>query len=125
MPQTYFWNFTRDDGWPVTVEYSFAAGSETTYSPYSGASGGGPCEIQILSVMPNTPEFEELCRRAAELDRVSVVLMSADERDEAREIDEAIAAAKMACTLTDAEDERMTEWLIEHHVDESDDCLEF
>lgn len=117
MSATHFHDFTRDDGSPVTVEYSFSAGSPTTYSPHSGACGGDPCEVEIISVMPNTPGYEALCRRSLELARVDIVLMSADEREERREVDEAIEAAKKNCVLTDAEDERMTEWLIEHHVD--------
>ena len=54
MARTYFEDFDRDDGSRVTVEYSFAGGSETSYSPLSGASGGDPCEVAIVKAW--TPE---------------------------------------------------------------------
>lgn len=114
MPHTHFQDFTRDDGSPVTVEYSFRGGSETSYSPLYGASGGDGCEVEIVSVMPNTPEYEELCR--AYLDA------PASASTQARE---AMNAAKAAAALTDAENERMCAWLAEHHVDEPDDDGEF
>ncbi len=119
MPVTYFQNFTRDDGSPVTVEYSFRPGSTATYSPYSGACGGDPCDVQIVSVMPNTPEFEALSRRFLDLYPRGLML-SEKERGEAIDAADEYASARKACVLTDAEIERMEEWLIEHHVDEDD-----
>lgn len=61
MGATYFENFARNDGSLVTVEYSYSPGSETTYSPMYGASGGDGCEVEIISSWPDTAVFERLC----------------------------------------------------------------
>lgn len=134
MPRTFFQDFTRDDGSPVTVEYSFRGGSEASYSPMFGASGGGDaCDVEIVTVMPNTEEYERLCARKLDLTRTaygaerSLVLLAMEPEDMEKlsEINADIKAAEKACALTDAERERMETWLIEHHVDEPDDDLEF
>lgn len=59
--RTYFKDFVRSTGLPITVEYAYAGGSETTYSPMSGACGGDPCEVEIVASWPNTPDFDRLC----------------------------------------------------------------
>jgi hypothetical protein len=125
MPRTYFQDFIRDDGSPVTVEYSFQRGSPTTYSPMYGADGGDGCEVEIVSVMPNTPEYERLCSEVLYLGgRHSIAAMSAEARLCLQELDESIAIEKRRVALTDAENERMCNWLAEHHLDQSDDELD-
>lgn len=71
MGATFFQDFTRDNGRPVTVEYSYSAGSETTYSPMFGACGGDGCEVSIVDSWPNTTSFERLhkCKSDLEVDR--------------------------------------------------------
>lgn len=83
MSYTYFQDFISDDGDPITVEYSFAGGSDTNYSPLHGASGGDGYEVEIIKAWGRN-----------------------DEKDVA---------------LSDAEYERMCNWLAEHHVDEPDE----
>jgi hypothetical protein len=126
MPRTFFQSFNRDDGSPVTVEYSFASGSPTTYSPLNGACGGDPCEVAIVSCWPNTPEYNALvCDRNALAEHylpqllTRGVVVPKDKR--IARLDERLEAMEAACKLTDAEDERMCAWLAEHHVDEPDD----
>lgn len=48
MAQTYFQDFIRTSGEVITVEYTYTAGSDTTYSPLYGADGGDGAEIEIL-----------------------------------------------------------------------------
>lgn len=128
MTRTYYQDFVKDDGRPVTVEYSYRGGSETTYSPHSGAVGGDGCEVEIVDVMPATPEFDELSRRWLDLTchptfgtPISPILLSmrADEdRELLQEIKDDMAAARKAIALTEAEEERITQWLIENHKDD-------
>jgi hypothetical protein len=49
LARTHFQEFRRDSGATVTVEYSYSPGSETSYSPHSGASGGDPAEVEIVA----------------------------------------------------------------------------
>lgn len=116
MPRTFFHDFAPDDGSPVTVEYSFGAGSETTYSPMHGACGGDACEIEIIDSWPNTPEHQHLFSEAVSapadswrdlLGRIIVLVR--------------LFWMERRARLTDAERERMEAWLAEHHVDEPDD----
>ena len=135
MSRTFFQDFVKDNGQPVTVEFSYSGGSETTYSPHSGASGGDGCEVMIVSVMPNTPEYEALCRRSLDLSHgtpgtahdgpIHPGLIGPETRAELVDLDEQIEAAKSAVALTDAENERMCDWIAEHHIDEPDDDMEF
>jgi hypothetical protein len=124
MARTFFQDFKRDNGDPVTVEYSYAPGSETTYSPLSGACGGDACEVEIVTAWPNTQEYNDLHSRKTDLENFmlgkSVAwLTGADTiREEIAELAKHIDEADEASRLTDAETERMTDWLIEHHVDE-------
>lgn len=114
MPATYFQDFTRDNGLPVTVEYSFSPGSETTYSPMYGADGGDAAEVELVDAWPNTPEFDELCRRRNDIkwarSRPSLwqfcVLAWLNLR---------IWFVGRSARLTDAERERIEVWLTEHH----------
>jgi hypothetical protein len=127
MPRTFFHDFNRDDGTPVTVEYSFASGSPTTYSPLNGACGGDPCEVEIVSSWPNTPEYNALQndRRALAEHYFPPLIRGIDPSvpGPIERIDERLAAMEAACKLTDAEHERMCAWLAEHHVDEPEDDL--
>ncbi len=122
MRQTFFHDFKRDNGDPVTVEYSYSPGSETTYSPHSGAHGGDACEVEIVTAWPNTPEYNEMVRHLRDLEDfakgkgISFFLGDSDYRDECHEVREQIGAADEACRLTDNEMARMTEWLMEHHA---------
>lgn len=119
MTATSFQDFTRDNGDPVTVEYSFRPGSDPTYSPMYGAEGGDPAEVEIIKVWPNTPSFDALCGRRNALVwaqtrslRQSLVLLG---------LTVSIRFAERRCRPTGAELERFETWLIEHHVYEPDD----
>jgi len=135
MARTFTHNFIRDDGSPVTVEYSVEGSySPTTYSPMSGACGGDAPEFTIEKVWPNTPEYEELHRRRQALTTdgygrtlgpLVVSLMSAESREALEEIGKAIEAADTACALTDQERERIIDWLCENYIEEPDDDYEF
>jgi hypothetical protein len=120
MPRTYFADFLRDDGSPVTVEFGYSPDTETIYSPRFGADGGDPAQIEIVSVMPNTPEYKHMCQRSLDLGR-DIVLMTADERDELRELDETIRIAKARIALTDAENERIIDQICQVHNWEPDE----
>lgn len=58
MPRTYFADLIRDNGLPVTIEYSFACGSETTYSPLNGAESGDPAEASIVTAFDDDGDVE-------------------------------------------------------------------
>ncbi|WP_050400457.1 hypothetical protein [Bradyrhizobium embrapense] len=126
MGATYFQDFTRDNGYPVTVEYGYSPGSETTYSPMHGACGGAPCEIQIVSSMPNTPAFE---RFSGIYNHLRWGRRQAWQRP-AFELAAAIVRLcrwiwEFRARLSTEERERMEEWLAEHHVYEPyepEDC---
>lgn len=111
---TYFQDFIRDDGSPVTVEYSTTGGEPNFDYPGHICDGGGSGpEICIVESWPNTPAYERLVeiemrwkwssqrwRRAIGLFwRFRVWLASGRK-------------------LTDAEYGRMEAWLAEHHVEE-------
>lgn len=117
MTRTHFHDTTRDDGSPVTVGFSYRSLSATH------------AEVEIIDVMPNTPEFGELCNRslALHMDHPHGPMSSApDSRVQAAidALDRKIDAAKSLVKLTDAEDERITAHLIETHVYEPDDDFE-
>lgn len=123
MAQTFFQDFNRDDGSPVTVEYSFAGGSPTTYSPAFGAVGGDGCEVEIVACWPNTPEHHDLCEQKLEVEMRPSLSLRTPLTIQAKlaELNSKIAAAEASCALTDAERQRMEAWLAEHHVDEPSD----
>lgn len=134
MPRTFFQDFKRDNGDPITVEYSFSSGSETTYSPMYGASGGDPCEVEIISNWPNTQEYNDLHARRQELtldnysrqlSPIAISMMSPELREDLDDIDKAIERADAGGQLTDAERERIEAWLCENHVDEPYDDYDF
>lgn len=127
MSATYFHDCTKDDGTLITVEFAFSASSPTTYSPHSGACGGDPCEVDIVSVFPRGDEqYDRLVEEALKLQSVSPLLMSSDNRDRLQELDQEIAARDAKVALTDAESERITDWIAEHHQpDEAEDDFLF
>ncbi|TAI67629.1 hypothetical protein [Bradyrhizobium sp. Leo170] len=117
MAQTFFQDFRKDNGFPVTVEYSYRPGSETTYSPRFGAEGGDPCDICIIASWPNTPEYN----------RVFGILRNLEWGRHPRWLTPFVWLAlqtvkldiwlrELPAALSEAERERMEEWLIEHHV---------
>lgn len=121
MAATYFQDFTRDNGLPITVEYS-ATGGEPNFD-YPGhicdGGGSGP-EIVILKAWPNTPGHNRLAsadlrfwlNRRTRLGFIAArvfgwplqMLIRADEWWRA--------------SLTDAEYDRFSDWLAEHYVEE-------
>jgi len=113
MPRSFFHDFIRDDGSPVTVEFE--------HGDY----------VMIVDVMPNTPDFDRLCGEQLCLTRtvyggpIDLALMDTETRERLAELDAQMAAAKAACKLTDAEDNRMCAWLAEHHVVDYSDDIEF
>jgi hypothetical protein len=124
MARTYFQKFTKDDGTPIEVEYSFASGSETTYSPAYGACGGDACEVEILKSWPHNEEYDALVGRQMELEssgpygaKISVIAlqMQPEVRNELEELDRLIETADKTAELSDAERERMEAWICEHH----------
>lgn len=121
MARTFYQDFTKDDGRKVTVEYSYRGDSPTTYSPHSGAVGGDGCEVEIVEVFPNTPEFDDLCRQHLRLEDHPGLVLSNEQRDLLRELEADMERAREAVALTDAEDERICSWIAEHHVDEDYD----
>lgn len=128
MARSFYQDFTKDDGLPVTVEYTFNAGSETTYSPASGAHGGDPCEVTIVRSWPNTPEHDDLCARRnalSEAQQRNPFRVDDDERQVLWEMNNDIERDEARAELTDAERDRMEAWLCEHHVDEPDDDIDF
>ena len=113
MARTFFQDFTRDNGLPVTVEYSASAGAT------------------ILKSWPNTPEHNALHAEYIQLTEtslqgksISTVLAIFNDEARAERIEELkceIQADEERAELSDAERERMEEWLAEHHEDEPDD----
>lgn len=93
MALTYFQDFLRDDGSPITVKYSFRN------------LGGGGCEVDLVDVMPNTSEFEAWCAQSVAARFCADVIP----------MDVEIKAAKDAIDLTADECDRMIAWLAEHH----------
>lgn len=98
MALTFYQDFLRDDGSPVTVEYSIR-------------ELGGGCEINIVDAMPNTPEFEALCGQSLEFCRES-----GNWAPDSNPFDAEIKVAKAAIELTADECDRMVAWLAEHHA---------
>lgn len=122
MARTYFQDFTRDNGLPVTVEYS-ARGGEPNYD-YPGhicdGGGSGP-DIVILKAWPNTPWHERIAGIELRLrwpGRRTLLPPSllAWPFGMLLRLDEWWRA-----NLTGAELERMEVWLAERYVDEDDD----
>lgn len=125
MALTYFQDFTRDDGSPITVEYEVEGSySPTTYSPHSGADGGDAPIFGIIDAWPRTEEYNALWGRRSNLETghwggpLHPAFITPELREELQELDRQIEAAKI--TLTDAERERMEAWIAEHYVDDDE-----
>lgn len=117
--RTYFHDFKRDDGLPVTVEYGVdGSHSPTTYSPMSGADGGDEPEFCIVDSWPNDAAFNDLARRRN--DRAWKKNPSLIDRAAQWFLEVRLTLATLRRgTLTSNERERMEAWLAEHYVDES------
>jgi hypothetical protein len=107
MTRTYFKDFTRDNGQPITVEYQMEDGT---------------CAC-IISAWPNTEEYNKLVARQMELEysgpygvRVNTIMMDPDVREELVELDRLIEAEDETARLPDAERERFEAWLSENHI---------
>lgn len=111
MPRTFFQDFERDDGTPITVEYGVEGSySPTTYSPMHGASGGDFPEFTILKAWPRSAEYDALAKQWLAL---------LNDGPEARaNIETAMAALEFTDKLTAAETERMEAYLAEHYEEE-------
>lgn len=119
MPQTFFQDFNRDNGNPITVEYSYSPGGETDYSPAFGASGGDPCEVTIVSSWPNTPAYERLSGILFDL-RWSRHKFKWWQLPAVWVADKIVGATQwvwgLRARLTTSERERMEGWIAERHV---------
>lgn len=118
--RTFFHDFQKDNGMPVTVEFGFSAGSLTTYSPRFGADGGDPAEATILKVWPNNPDYDRLFRELWDWEKKDIRFLSGQDRDTIAELRERVEAEDAKATLTDAERDRMESWLAENFVDDSE-----
>lgn len=114
---THFQDFTRDNGAPITVEFEFSSGSETTYSPASGACGGDGCYVNIIKAWPNTKRHDGLCRRWLDASSGQGRIAAT----KAGVLALVISFFEWFSYPNDVERERMEEWLIEHHVDDYQD----
>lgn len=112
MPRTYFHDFARDDGAPITVEYQMEDGT---------------CAA-ILDAWPRTEEYNRLWERKSQIEAGPYgntrhfLSFDEEEREELGEIEREIEAAKFE--LATAERERMEAWLSENYIQEPDD-IEF
>lgn len=119
MGRTFFQDFTRDNGLPITVEYAVDGSyCPTTYSPMYGADGGDFPEFSILKAWPRTPVSEWLAGISNSLWSKSAWPWRA-----AHWTVNAVTRLYdwWFASLTDAERERMEAWIAEHYVDEPDD----
>ncbi|MCC6776676.1 MAG: hypothetical protein IT537_08580 [Hyphomicrobiales bacterium] len=118
MARTYFHDFVRDDGRPVTVEYSASGGESDFDHPGHICDGGGSGpEICIVDCWPNEPWFDDLARRLNArswpghaptlLDRLCAAVLRLRHSFHRRR-----------CRLTDAERERMEAHIAENYVEE-------
>ena len=119
MARTFFQDFTRDNGLPITVEYAVDGSySPTTYSPMRGADGGDFPEFSILKAWPRTRGSEWLAGLSNRLWSRSAWPW--------RAVHALVSAAMWLndwwrASLTDAERARMEAWIAEYYVDEPDE----
>lgn len=124
MSRTHFQDFTRDNGLPITVEYSANGGEPDFDFPGHICDGGGSGpEVMIFRAWPNTPFHDRLAlvemrvrwpqHRALTpfgwwlCNLFSKPIRAVSWLDE-----------RWRANLTDAERERMEAWLAEHYVEE-------
>lgn len=123
MTGTYFQDFKRDNGFPITVEYSARAGeSDFDYPGHICDGGGSGPEIIILNAWPDTPGHMRLAIIAA---RLSFSRKTALGRRMGRVVAWPVHLLMRLdewwrASLTDAEIERFSDWLAEHYVDDDD-----
>lgn len=109
MPRTFFQDFARDNGEPITVKYQME---------------GGTCAA-IIDAWPRTEEYNRLWSRKNQIEAGPYgnirhfLSFSDEEREELSEIDRDIEDAKFE--LTTAERERMEAWLSENYIQEPDE----
>jgi hypothetical protein len=112
------YDFKKDNGLPVTVEFEHSPGSETTYSPMFGACGGDGCEVSITSVWPNTKRYNRICKLSldltSDLSRAPKILRP-NYLLAIKLVDALLWILERRARLTDAERERIEGWIIEHH----------
>lgn len=134
MTRTFFQDFNKDDGQPVTVEYGVDGSySETNYSPATGACGGDSPEFHIVSSWPNSDEYNELYSRRKAIEDSwhgkSIMWLigfsSSDTADELQEINDHLAVLEERAELTDDERDRMLDWIAEHYVEDYSDEIDF
>lgn len=127
MASTHFQDFTRDNGLPITVEYSANGGESNFDFPGHICDGGGSGpEVCIVQAWPNTPFHNRLALiemrvrwpQHAELTPVGWWL--------ANKLSKPVRALSwLDCwwraSLTPDEDERMCAWIAEHYEDDYDD----
>jgi len=121
MASTYFQNFKRDDGLPVTVEYRIESEGEPDADlPGHICDGGGSGPVMmIVDAWPNDDAFEELAVRWSERNtarwhgRRTLPLAWNGLCKWALEARMTWAQFRRA-RLTPAERERMEAWLAEH-----------
>ena len=124
MAATYFANFTRDNGLPVTVEYSARGGEPNFDYPGHICDGGGSApEILILKAWPDTPGHN--CLASIEL-RLWLYRRTRFGTAMCRFLGWPLRLAMRfdewwRASLTDAELERFESWLAEHYVEDSDE----
>lgn len=117
MARSCSYDFVKDNGLPVTVDFTYSPGSETTYSPMNGACGGDPCEVSIDDSWPNTNAFNELYSLRNDLDWTARPLWKRPVAWIALQFVEiAVWYQHRSARLTDAERERMEAWIAENHV---------
>lgn len=128
MPRTFFQDFTRDNGVPITVEYSATGGEPDFDHPGHICDGGGSGpEIVILKAWPNTPGHERLAaidlklwlNAKTQLERAVASVIRLPIRGLLR-LDEWWRAS-----LGDEEREKFEAWLAEHYVEEPYDDYDY
>lgn len=122
---THFQDFTKDNGLPVTVEYEVEGSySPTTYSPLSGADGGDAPTFCILSSWPNTESYDGLLlarTSARRRQRGKAFPLWLKQSIHLWLLWILIKWYDRRARLTDAERERMEDWLVENYVEEPPD----
>lgn len=110
------YDFEKDNGQPVTVEFSYSPGSDMTYSPMYGACGGDGCEVYVISSWPRDAGYDYLCGRYNDLSwNRHHALMRPLAWVALQFIKLAMWFREYRARLTVAESDRMADWVAEHH----------